>query len=448
VNAIETTLEAAQAAPARAPRSAWFTLGAIVVILMFGFVDRQVLILVAAPMSKALHLTDSQLGVVLGLAFAVFALLATYPLAWAADRFDRRWILGFCIALWSVGTAACGLAQNFTQLFLAAVAIAAGEAGVGPIAGSLIPDLFEGRERILANSINAFAVYLGVSAALILGGAAISGLDSVRGSLPAMLQPIATWRIAFFLVAAPAPLFILLTAFLKLKRAPHANVATDGGGHADLLPFLRNHAPALLLVFVGLALFSMASGGFGVWLPVVVARLFGATPAQNGLGMGLATGCGLMSGLLIGTLLLRRYHASMGIVASIRIGWVALLAITPLLLLFPFITSATQAYVLWGLVMFSGSVFGCLVPNILQSLAPSLLRARIFGIYSIVSTLIAGGSPSIVGILSDRIGGPRALLFALTITALPPWIIATILLRMSEQPFVGTATAVAAPTPQ
>jgi MFS family permease len=451
VNAIETTpgtIETAQgttqADAVRAPRSAWFSLGAILIISIFGFVDRQVLTLVAAPMSKALQITDAQLGLVQGLAFAVFALLATYPLAWAADRFDRRWILGFCIALWSVGTAACGLAQNFTQLFLAAVAIAAGEAGVGPIALSMIPDLFEGRERVLANSINYFAAYLGVAVALILGGAAISGLDSVRGSLPAVLQPIATWRIAFFLVAAPAPLCIVLAAFTRLRRGAHANVTSDGGGHIDLLPFLRNHASALLLIFVGLALFSMAFGGFLVWLPVAAARLFGVTPVQNGLGMGLATGCGMISGVLTGTLLLRRYSTLIGAAASIRIGWVALLATTPVMLLFPFVTSATQAYVLMGMLMFSGTLFGCLVPNILQSLAPPLLRARIFGIYGIVSVLIGGVSPSIVGVLSDRIGGPRALLFALAIAALPPWIISTILLRMSEQPFIYTATAITA----
>jgi MFS family permease len=448
VSTIEPALRTTQADAVRAPRSAWFTLGAILIILIFGFVDRQVLTLVAAPMSKALHITDAQLGLVQGLAFAVFALLATYPLAWAADRFDRRWILGLCIALWSVGTAACGLAQNFTQLFLAAVAIAAGEAGVGPIAASMIPDLFEGRERVLANSINFFAAYLGVAAALILGGAAISGLDSVRGSLPGMLQSIATWRIAFFLVAAPAPLFVLLAAFVKLKRGPHTNVTTDGGGNTNLLPFLRNHASALFLVFVGLAFFSMAFGGFLVWLPVAAARIFGATPVQNGLGMGLATACGMVGGVLIGTLLLRRYSTLIGGVASIRIGWVALLATTPVLFLFPFVTSATQAYVLMGMLMFSGTLFGCLVPNILQSLAPPLLRARIFGIYGIVSALIAGVSPSIVGILSDRIGGPRALLLALTVAALPPWIIATILLRISEQPFMDTATAVTASTSQ
>lgn len=445
MNAIETAQGTTPADAVRAPPSAWFTLGAILIILMFGFVDRQVLTLVAAPMSKALHITDAQLGLVQGLAFAVFALLATYPLAWAADRFDRRWTLGFCIALWSVGTAACGLAQNFTQLFLAAVAIAAGEAGIAPIALSVIPDLFEGRERVLANSINYFAGYLGISVALILGGAAISGLDSVRGSLPAIFQSIATWRIAFFLVATPAPLFIVLAAFTRLRRAPHTAVTTGEADTTSLIPFLRNHAPALFLIFVGLALFSMAFGGFLVWLPVAAARIFGATPVQNGLGMGLATALGMIGGILTGTLLLRRYHPLIGIIASIRIGWVALLLATPVLFLFPFATSAVQVYVLMGLLMFTGTLFGCLVPNILQSLAPPLLRARIFGVYSIVSILIAGVSPTIVGILSDQIGGPRALLFAMTIAALPPWIIATILLRLSEQPFVDTATAVTGP---
>jgi MFS family permease len=422
----------------------WYTLWAILGVTMFGFADRQLLTLAAPALSASLHLTDTQLGLVQGLAFAIFTVVAVYPIAWAADRLDRRWVLGACIVLWSLGTAACGLAQSFTGLFIAAVAIAAGEAGLVPLTMSIVPDLFKGRKRVLANGIQYFSAYVGVSLALVLGGAALSGLEALHPHPPAFLRQLDSWRIAFFLLALPAPLFILAIAFARLGHPRHARAAGAAPvARVPFGPFLREHRIAMVTVLGALALYLLAFGGFMVWLPVVSTRLFAATPAQNGLGMGLGTGAGMVIGVAASTAALRRLMPKIGRRASVRIVWWVALATTPVLLVFPFIAAFWQGYALMGLFMLSGTAIGVLVATILQDMAPAPMRARFLAVYSITAALCQGAAPSIVGLVSDRIGGPRGLLYALTIVALPAWIGSTILIRLGEPHFARLADAVA-----
>ena len=423
----------------------WYTLWAILAVTMFGFVDRQLITLAAAPLAATLKLTDTQLGTIQGLAFAIFGIVAVYPIAWAADRFDRRYVLGACVLVWSLGTAACGLAQNFGQLFAAAIAIAAGEGGLAPLTMSIVPDLFKGRKRVLANGIQYFAAYLAIALALALGGLALGALEGIHPHLPPMLRQWEPWRLAFFLVAMPAPLFLIAIAFARLRHArpPAAPGDHERATEVHLLPFLREHWIAMATVLGSLALYLLAFGGFLTWLPVASSRLFGATPSQNGFGMGLATGVGMISGVTISTALLRRLIARIGRRASIRIAWRVMLATTPVLLAFPLVASLWQGYALMTLMMLSGTAVGVLVATILQDMAPAPMRARFLAIYSIAGALCSGMAPSLVGLISDQLGGSRGLLYALIVVALPAWIGSILLMRLGEQPFAILADAVA-----
>lgn len=445
------TVAAELAAPADAARDVvhkggWFTLWVMLAVTLFAFVDRQVLTLAAAPMAKELGLSDGQLGLAQGLAFAIFGVVGAYPIAWAADRFDRRLVIGGCIAIWSLGTAFCGLARNFEQLFVAAVLIAAGEAGLAPITYALVPDLFSGRKRMLANSLFYFFAYVGIAAGLALGGLAISALEAVHAELPALLQTFSSWRLAFFLVSLPAPLFIILAAFATLRRPAAPAVkerATPPSG--EFLPFIRSHWSTLALVFTGLAAYVLAFGGYLAWLPVASTRLFDTTPAQNGLSMAVATGLGMVGGVGLGLALMRRHAVHHGPAAAMRIMWIMILLGTPLLFAFPFITAAWQGFTLFGALMLVGTAIGSLVPGILQDVAPASLRARVIALYTIAQGLIGGSAPTLVGWVSGALGpDPRALLVAITMVSLPSWVAAFLLFRLSERPFGRLARVVTA----
>lgn len=426
-------------------KGGWYTLWVTIALSLLASVIRQLLTLAAAPMARSLFLNDSQLGAVQGLAFALFSLFAVYFIAWAADRFDRRIVIGGCLITCSIGTMACGFAQNFEQLFLAAVAIAAGDIGLAPIVTSFAPDLFKGRKRLLANGLIFFCSFLGVSAGLALGGAAFGVLDAVHERLPASMQTFESWRLVFFLAALPMPLLLLLLLFTKLGRSGDSSESqTQNDLSHPFLPFVRHNRHAVATVLGGLGLWALAFTGYLAWLPVAANRLFGTTPAENGTAMGIATAIGVLTGVGTGTFVVRRLIIKQGPVASIRFFWVTMLISLPALLGFLFVREAWQAFVLFGIVMLSSNAIGCMIYTVLQDMAPTSLRARMFGAWVVIYGLVAANAPTFIGWTSSALGQePRMLLVAISAVAIPSWIAAMALFRMAERSFTGLVRNVA-----
>ncbi|BBE34206.1 MFS transporter [Sphingosinicella microcystinivorans] len=422
----------------RVLKGGWYTLWVMVLLVLVSNLDRQLLVLAGAPLAVSLKLTDGQLGMVQGLAVAIFAIVAVYPIAWAADRFDRRLVFGICVSVWSFGTAMCGLAQNFEHLLLAAILIAAGEAGLTPIGVAFVPELFKGRKRQLANSLFYFFIYLGVAGGLMLGGGAIALMEHLHTDLPASIQTMEPWRLAFFLVVLPTPIFLLLLAYTRLHYRSRAPVAkAEAKPRNDVLPFLRQHRRAVTAVFIGTGFFSLGSGGYMVWLPVAATRMFGTTPAQNGTMMGIATAVGLTIGVSIGTFFVRRMIPRLGVIASLRFFWIVLPCATPIFFLFPFAEANWQLFGLYGLMMVAFTAAGCAMPTIIQDLAPSHLRGRMSAIWTITTVMLSGLSPTLIGWISAALGPEsRMLMVATGIIAVPAWLIAALGFRLAEKPFV------------
>lgn len=426
----------------RVLKGGWYTLWVMLLLILVSNVDRQVLILAGAPLAVSLGLSDGQLGMVQGLAVAIFAIIAVYPIAWAADRFDRRLVFGICVTVWSLGTAACGLAQNFEQLLFAAIMIAAGEAGLTPIGVAFVPELFKGRKRQVANSLFYFFIYLGIAAGLALSGGAIALIEHIHADLPASWQTLEPWRLAFFLVALPTPIFLILLFFTKLHYRSDMPTATKRKAppRHTLLPFARQHYRALVPIFLATGFFSLGSAGYMVWLPVAATRMFATTPGQNGAWMGIATAIGLVLGVSIGTFIVRRMIPRYGAMASIRFFWIVLLCAIPIFLLFPLVQSSWQLFGLYGLMMVASTSAGCAMPTIVQDLAPSDLRGRMSAIWTIVSIILGGMSPTLTGLISGALGPePRMLIVAVSAIAVVAWLVSALAFRMAEKPFVEIA---------
>jgi MFS family permease len=423
--------------PDRVLKGGWYTFWIMKLMVLVGVVDRQILVLAGPPIALTLGLSDGELGMIQGLAVGIFAIIAVYPIAWSADRFDRRLVFGMCVLTWSLGTMACGLAQNFEQLLGAAILIAAGEAGLTPIGMAYMPELFKGRKRQLANSLSYFFVYLGIAAGLALSGGAIALIDQVHGDLPASMRTLEAWRLAFFLVALPTPIFLALVAFTKLHyRSVAPATVREKAPRPNLLPFVKLHRHAVAAVFVGTGLFALGVGSYLVWLPMAATRMFGTTPGQNGALMGAATAIGLVVGVSIGTFFVRRMMVLIGAMAPMRFFWIAQLAGIPIFLAFPFVTASWQLFGLYGLLMVANTAAGCALPTIIQDMAPADLRARMAAIWTIVNALLGGLSPTLVGWLSGILGPePRMLIVAMGVIAVPAWIASALAFRLAEKPF-------------
>lgn len=236
----------APAAPSQDARPAspgyrFYVLAVLILIYMLNFLDRQIIGILAAPLKAEFKLSDTQFGLLGGIAFAsVYSTLAI-PLAWLADRFSRVWIMTGALAVWSGFTALCGFAGSFTQLFLCRMGVGVGEAGGVAPAYSLIADYFPPNQRARALAGFAFGIPLGTAAGTLVGG-----IVAVQYG----------WRTAFIAVGL---LGLLVAPILRLTIRNPKRGATDAARSGEQLAAAAIPAPRGLGLKVSLGLFAVAA---------------------------------------------------------------------------------------------------------------------------------------------------------------------------------------------
>ncbi len=194
-------------------------LAVLLLAYIFNFIDRQIIGILAVPIKSDLQLSDSQLGLMGGLAFALFYTGLGIPIAWLADRKSRVTIIGVSVAVWSAFTALCGLAQNFWQLFLSRMGVGIGEAGGVAPSYSLISDYFPPERRARALAIFSFGIPVGSALGIFFGGWIATHVD---------------WRSAFIIVGlAGLPVAALVKFGL---RDPVRGGFDSGAGAGDVAP--------------------------------------------------------------------------------------------------------------------------------------------------------------------------------------------------------------------
>ena len=212
------------------PVYSWYVVVVLTVAYMFSFLDRQILALLIEPIRQDLEITDFQISLLLGLAFGIFYTALGIPIGRLADRRSRRGIIAVGVTIWCLMTAACGLARNFSQLFLARIGVGVGEATLNPSAYSLISDYFPRQRRGRAISFYNMGVSLGAGVAMVVGGQIIAfAFDTPRVTLP-IVGELYAWQLVFLLVGLPG---LLIAALMITVREPERRdklqIATDGG---------------------------------------------------------------------------------------------------------------------------------------------------------------------------------------------------------------------------
>lgn len=240
-----------------------YVLFILVVVYTFNFIDRQIVGILAVPIKAELLLSDTQLSLMGGLAFALFYTFLGIPVAWLADRFSRVWIMTAALTIWSAMTAACGFAQNFTQLFLARLGVGVGEAGGVAPAYSLISDYFPPHQRARALSVYSFGIPIGGALGIVLGGI----LTSTMG-----------WRAAFIIVGLAgllvAPLFRLTLREPTRGQFDAPGAAVAPAPIASVVNMLSRKR-SFWLLSLGSASSSMMGYGLIFWMPSFFVRSFG-----------------------------------------------------------------------------------------------------------------------------------------------------------------------------
>ncbi|MCC7267167.1 MAG: MFS transporter [Caulobacteraceae bacterium] len=381
-----------QSSPAAEPASghAKYALGVLFCVYVVNLIDRQILSILMEPIKRDLNLSDTQLGLLSGLSFALFYAIAGIPIARAADRLSRRNIIAGALVLWSALTAICGVAQNFWQLMLTRIGVAVGEAGGGPPAHSMLADFFPHGQRSTALAIYSCGVPVGVLIGLAAGG---------------WLNQAFNWRTAFVVVGLPG-LILASVLFFTVKEPARevtsAAPATDQPRPSTLevlktiwaIRSFRNLSGATALhVFSAYALLQ--------WNPTFMVRTYELGTAQVGLYLGLlvgvCSGIGTFLGGWLGDHFAKRGQRWYARLPGIEIG-----------ITVPFYFGAyfapTFEIALAFLIVptllsnaFTGPVFGAI-----QSLAPPHMRAMAAALLLFVIAVVGQGlGPQAVGILSD-----------------------------------------------
>lgn len=390
-------------------RRRYFVLGLLFLVYLVNFVDRQILSILIEPVKHELGVTDTAMGFLTGLTFALFYSVAGIPLAWLADQFNRRNILAAGLGVWSAMTALSGLAVTFWQLALARVGVGVGEASCVPTAHSLISDYFPPKRRATALAVFSMGAHAGVMAGLILGGWVNEWLG---------------WRWAFVLAGSPGVLLALIVR-LTVREPQRGNLdpvqeAQLGGSFGEVLSFLwKLKAFRNLALASGLA--SITGYGLVIWSPVFLIRVYGMGTGETGTWLGLLAGAGGVLGTLGGGLLGDR----LSVRDSRWLFWIPALSQVltfPLLLWFLFARSlstalgaAALAYVFSALWM--GPAYAAT-----QALARPAMRALAAALLLLVINLIGLGlGPLLVGWFSDLFQpqfGPESIRYALAAAGL------------------------------
>ena len=279
-------------------RSTRVMLWLLLVVYIFNFSDRQIVNILAEPISRDLGLNDTQIGLMTGIAFALFYAILGLPIARYADRptTSRGRLIAIALAAWSLATAVCGLAQNFIQLLLARMGVGIGEAGCTPAAHSLIADRVPPERRSSALAFYALGIPIGTLLGMMIGGYLADELG---------------WRRAFFVVGLPGVMLAVIVAFVirDNARPVHVNHASPAAMPASLrqsvAEVLSSRAYVLLLCAGSAA--SFLSYGKTTWTTIFFQRSHGLSPGEVGFYFGLWGGIAGIAGTVLGGWLADRY---------------------------------------------------------------------------------------------------------------------------------------------
>lgn len=389
---------------------AWYVLFILTFAFTVAFIDRQVLNLLVEDIKRDLLLTDTQMSLLQGIAF-MGSYIAFSPLfgRWA-DVANRRNILVFGVATWSIFSALCGLADSYWELFLARVAVGAAEACLAPAAWSLIADYFS-RERLpRAMSIYLMGPYIGGGLAMIAGGIVIGSMGELRQALP-FLAGLEPWQLTFVMIGAPGVL--LAIALLSVREPPRG--AQAAGVHdrsftlREVVAFLWAGRAFYVRFYLGMALIVIALYALPAWIPAFLMRHHGADPTTVGLQYGVLVlimgSAGVLSGPLVDRwLAVRGYQDS-----SIRTAVIASLGLLVFTAGIPLMPGFAGA-----LVAAAGGTFFYSLPQAMSAAAlqlatPNRIRGIVASLYLFVLSVIGlGAAPTVVALVTDRLFGDPA----------------------------------------
>jgi MFS family permease len=418
----------------------------VVVVLMLiyvnSFLDRSILSLLVDPIRSTLHISESQMGFLMGPAFAIFYIIAGLPLGRLADVMPRRWLVFGGQFVWSIMSVACAFIGQYWQFLSLRVGLGVGEASLSPAAYSMITDLFPRNKLSRALSVYGFGIFLGAGFARLLGGLVIGfteGQETVM--IPLLMREIFSWQIVFLFVALPTiPLSILLLTIKEPLRHGTKSEVEAGAqvGWGETMAYIARNKTTMICHGMGFALLSFSGYGAGSWNPSHFHRNFGLALSEIGIITGLINAIGGTIGILFGGWLADHLQSRGVRNNKTMVGLIAAVAWAPFGIAYPLMTNSTAAFAcLAGATSIAAMPWG-VGPAGIQEIMPNRMRGQASAVYLFIINFFGIGlGPFIPSLLTQYVfKSDEGVRYSLLVVPGVAHFIAAILLFVGLKPFL------------
>lgn len=427
----ETDDATLSATPFPKPILAWGIVAAFFIAYIFSFIDRMIIGLLVESIKADLGLSDTQIGLLQGLAFAIFYTVAGIPIGRIIDRAPRMPIVALGIAVWSLMTAVCAAVTNFWQFFIARMGVGVGEAVLSPAAYSVISDSFPKNRIGLPMGVYGLGSAIGAGLAFIAGAAVVALVANAGEVSVPLLGTIEAWQVAFLAAGLPGLLVALLFVILPepKRRFTTAELAeTENVPFKAVLNYMKENRTFFWCLFLGVGMINLSVLGSISWLPAMMMRTFDMSLTNAGWLSGGLLIIGGLIGMVMGGAIMDRVGGGTPRVRIMFCGWSAAIG-TLGALIFPITGSIPLLSVSFVLFFSAAAVTVGAAPSIIQQLAPNRMRATISAIYIfMVNAIGLGLGPTLTGILSDTFF-PTAtgIRYAIVVVAVSGYLIGALL---------------------
>ncbi len=409
---------AVSTAPWPSPCVAHYTVLVLILCLTSNQLDVNIVPYLAASIKSDLHLTDTQLSLLLGASFGLFYTLVGLPIAYFVDRFSRRWILALGIATWNLGTALCGLAQNFAQLFVARFLVGAGEGVNGPASYSIVADLFPRERMPRAVAFLQLGSVIGPALALLFGAWLLHLFLGMR-PIRAPFGSIRGWQLIFLLIGLPSLLIavLILTTVPEPARRVIQNQMTQlrgssfvtGSGlsawfedYTVAVRYMRLHWTVFAPLFGSLLAGAFSTGAIS-WGPIFYDRTYGWGAAKLAGLQGIAQLIVMPLGLVASVMLAEHFSRDRRSDSAMRVYVIARLLALPGIfnVLMP---TPWLAFGFGTIGYFTIGMAGTAQNAALQIVTPAELRGKITALYLFIYAVVGVTlAPLVNAVITDYI---------------------------------------------
>lgn len=397
----------AAASPYPSSAMGWLTVAILFLLYILSLTDRNIMALMIGPIKKDLGLSDLQISLLQGPAFAILFCLCAVPLGMALDRYSRRAVLYLSVTVWSIAAASCGLASSFATLAVARAGVGAGESGFGTGSYSIVGDSFPPHRVSLAMSVFIMGGVMGAGIVFLIGGPIVAAVMKGGAAVWPVFGLLQPWQQVFILTGTPG----LLLAFLvfAFREPPRRKAAASAAGYGEAWAFMAQHKPVFAANFIGFGLAYAVTIGFQLWTPAYLARVHGWDPARIGMVIGMAQIAAAALMPVHGWIVDRLYRGGR---RDAHLFW----CMATILAAAPFGIAAFLSGNPWVTVGCYWAFMACILstssmgPAMAQVVTPPYLRGRVSAMYVLATGLIAmAGGPPFVGLVTDRVLGDEKL---------------------------------------